>query len=610
MLQQNQKNSHNFDEPGERLLNALTQQEITQLLDALFEVLSPELQESVLTQLSPDTQQIVKQILAPAKLIEPTQVITSQPISLAKQAQIWSELWQAWDEVVWEASQEEGKYITQEAHWEPPYFDTYSFIEALEGVAKNMLPLMATAFEHQLTPAHGFASALLTAESEISRGIPDWMEITEGLHLGECLTTCLLQWEWLKVQEQGHNAFHLTQGIRECELEFWQMELNSDAVLDFFMQLSEVERRCILTGFTANRESLLWKSTLDDAHSHWHQLYLWVMQQYAPERYLDNLRVTIPQQWENGLPIMKELLAHQNYAESFAVIQETLDALLKVKQGDASWVPETSLLIATLGFYYEGEQGNIETLLGYYQQTAQGLNQSERAHALEIQQVAMAQWFNWSVMFNAFTEIPLSQPTRQALFQSWRNYVTRRSKPRTWAYGTATTVQTWWVSWLIDAIADPQKGASWFQQQITQWVAELPTDTTQLGENYARLRLLTKDLTENQSEGRCPYPQFDQVVIRPRELLAPDDESRRNYMRQYAPVNLWEQVMDYWRKHLHHFVPKPESARKSDYTEHAHWMAALKELSPQNYETLLARWRTDHQRRSNLWKAMNQARLS
>ncbi|MBV8883825.1 MAG: hypothetical protein JO235_07470 [Chroococcidiopsidaceae cyanobacterium CP_BM_RX_35] len=38
---------------------------------------------------------------------------------------------------------------------------------------------------------------------------------------------------------------------------------------------------------------------------------------------------------------------------------------------------------------------------------------------------------------------------------------------------------------------------------------------------------------------------------------------------------------------LHHFVPKPESARKSDYTEHAHWMAALKELSPQNYETLL-----------------------
>jgi hypothetical protein len=63
---------------------------------------------------------------------------------------------------------------------------------------------------------------------------------------------------------------------------------------------------------------------------------------------------------------------------------------LKAKQKDASWVPETSLLIATLGFYYEGERGNVETLLRCYQQTAQGLNQSERAHALEIQQMAMA----------------------------------------------------------------------------------------------------------------------------------------------------------------------------------------------------------------------------
>lgn len=140
MSKQNQKNSENFDDAGERLLNALTQQEITQLLDALFEVLSPELQESVFAQLSPDTQKTVKQILSPAKTIEPTQVITNQLGSLAKPAQTWSELWQAWDEVVWEASQEEGKYIIQEAHWEPPYFDTSTFIEDLEGVAKNLLP--------------------------------------------------------------------------------------------------------------------------------------------------------------------------------------------------------------------------------------------------------------------------------------------------------------------------------------------------------------------------------------------------------------------------------------------------------------------------------------
>ncbi|MBE9181902.1 hypothetical protein IQ268_25365 [Oculatella sp. LEGE 06141] len=67
--------------------------------------------------------------------------------------------------------------------------------------------------------------------------------------------------------------------------------------------------------------------------------------------------------------------------------------------------------------------------------------------------------------------------------------------------------------------------------------------------------------------------------------------------------------MNYWKTHLQNFVPKPESASKSDYTVHAKWMVALKELSPQNYETLLAEWRDVHQRRSNLWKAMKQLGL-
>lgn len=386
----NLKNSLNV---GECLFNALTQQEIVQLIDALLTVLSPELQEQAIAQLSPDTQQTVKQILAQFHTVEQPQVTTTQTVSLAKQAQTWSELWQDWDAIVWEASQEEGKYITQEAHWEPPYFDTTTFSEDLESVADKMLPLLQTAFEHEFTPDRGFVSPLLTAESEISRGLPDWMEITEGLDLRRCLTICVLKWEWLNAQQEGHDAFHFVQRIRQSELEFWQLELDSNAVLDFFTQLSEADQQCILTGLTANRETLIWKSTLDNAHSHWHHLYLHLVEQFAPDRYLDNLRETIPQQWENGLPIIEALLAQQNHAESLVVIEETFKALLKSNRRDTAWTPEASLLVATSGFYYEGEQENANTLLRYYQQTAQGLNQIERANALEIQQIASAQWF-------------------------------------------------------------------------------------------------------------------------------------------------------------------------------------------------------------------------
>ncbi|MBD3883290.1 hypothetical protein IFO70_16100 [Phormidium tenue FACHB-886] len=214
-------------------------------------------------------------------------------------------------------------------------------------------------------------------------------------------------------------------------------------------------------------------------------------------------------------------------------------------------------------------------------------------------------------MFKAFADIPLAEPTRQALFTSWRDLVDRRTKPQTWGgYGRTKPVDSWWVPWLIDSVIDPQKGATGFQQQITQWLTHLPGDKHHLGENYDLLRLLTEDLTDIQNKGKPEYPQFYQVVIYPRNPLTENDRSRQDYLKQYASTDLFEQIMNYWKTHLQNFVPKPESASKSDYTNHAKWMVALKELSPQNYETLLAEWRNVHQRRSNLWKAMKQMGLT
>jgi hypothetical protein len=62
--------------------------------------------------------------------------------------------------------------------------------------------------------------------------------------------------------------------------------------------------------------------------------------------------------------------------------------------------------------------------------------------------------------------------------------------------------------------------------------------------------------------------------------------------------------MAYWHGNLHVLVPKPEHAEQSIYTNHARWMAALQELVPSAYTTLLKQWQEQHKRRSNLWKAM------
>jgi hypothetical protein len=99
---------------GSRILEALTEAEIAQLLDELFSVLSREQREKAFAQLSGDTQETLNQIIAPPQTVDQKNISKAQPASLAKLAQSWSQLWEQWNQIIWQASQEDGKYIVQE----------------------------------------------------------------------------------------------------------------------------------------------------------------------------------------------------------------------------------------------------------------------------------------------------------------------------------------------------------------------------------------------------------------------------------------------------------------------------------------------------------------
>lgn len=259
---------------GSHIFEALTEGEISQLLDELFAVLSDEQRVTVFAQLQGDTQETLTQIIAPPQTVEQVKTSKAQPTSLAKLAQAWSQLWGEWNQIILSASQSEGKYIVQEASWEEPYFDDCTFVEDLEAVAQKMKPLVKTAFENGFSNDDGFAASLLSAESEISNGIPDWMEIANGIHLEGATTSSLLEWEWLLVQSQGQNGFKLAQKIRELDEEFYHTSLDDDAVTDFFSHLPDVEKKLIFDGLTANREVSLWKHDLENTFSYWHIVYI------------------------------------------------------------------------------------------------------------------------------------------------------------------------------------------------------------------------------------------------------------------------------------------------------------------------------------------------
>ncbi|MBD2359554.1 hypothetical protein H6G41_34295, partial [Tolypothrix sp. FACHB-123] len=93
---------------GSRILEALTEGEISQLLDSLFVVLSKEQRETAFAQLQANTQETLTQIITPSQTVEQVKTSQERPTSLAKLAQTWSQLWEQWNQIIWQASQEEG----------------------------------------------------------------------------------------------------------------------------------------------------------------------------------------------------------------------------------------------------------------------------------------------------------------------------------------------------------------------------------------------------------------------------------------------------------------------------------------------------------------------
>ncbi len=594
---------------GESILAAFTQPEVALLLDALFESVPSSSLEIVLHRLPSDTRQTLQQLLTSSP---PPAVKAEKPASLAKLAQTWSELWGQWHDLVSEATDEEGKYIEQEEHWEPPYFDDSALVEDLEALAEQMLPLLPTAHEHEFSPHTGFAQILEEMAGEIEDVLPEWIQsVNEGFYLESSLTTCLLQWEWLKAQAEGGDAFGFTQRIREWEEQAKQVKLEQSALVQFFTQLADGHLQKIYEGLSAHREALFWKSSLNNPRSHWHELYLYCLERYAPERRLATLRATISQQWQNGLPVIADLLAKETYQESLAVVEETLQSLLQSTRREGSWSPESSLLVTLSGVFYSPESSADQiTLLRYYQHSAAGLNQSERVRALELQLTAYEHRFNWSVMLAAFRQAEVSQSTRRNLYQSWRDYIIRLTEGRFWEWRERKADSSWWLPWLLDSVADSQQGIEEFPRQMTQWLANLQEDEHPSRQDFAALRLLTHDLAEIRGEKWNRYPNFQAVVLVPGSLKTPDAQSRQLSLQQLAPQELWNGVMSYWQNYLDRWIPQPETARKSDYTEQAKWVAAWRELSPTAYKHLLAQWRVQHKQRRNLWKALARMGLS
>jgi len=182
---------------GNKILAAITDTQTAQLLDIIFSVLDSKEVDRVLGKVSPDVKKTLARLLSGG--IAPA----GEVVSAEKNREKWDDLWRQREDVVSEIGDEEGKYVSQDEHWEPPYFDGSAVAEDLEAIAVKMLPLVEEIYAAGTEDKDIFLQAVEDIEHNIN-SYPEWMGAdNEGVGLEANTVRCLLKWEWLAAGSVG-----------------------------------------------------------------------------------------------------------------------------------------------------------------------------------------------------------------------------------------------------------------------------------------------------------------------------------------------------------------------------------------------------------------------
>jgi hypothetical protein len=580
---------------GMRLAEALTKEQIVHLLDTVFRLWGKERMKELVSAMDEDVASTL------SRLLDPKAPPKKRIVSDDKIMEEWGELWEKWEEIVFELGGEDGEYVYQEHHWEAPYFTADSFSEDLDR-AEKMLPLLVKIHEIGEEDDDVFERALPGIERGIE-GYPEWMGADQnGCDLGAATTECVLRWGWLTTG----SAPDFVRKTAEMENHFKIVGLSHAAMVDFFRSLPEKDQRKVYTYINDHREDSFWQEKLKSSHSTWHQIFYGFRASFESEGYLEDCRRLLHEDWHYGLPLIGDLVSRDKNEEAEGIVEQTVASLLEAK-----WEPEKSLLISVLQFNYShgSPREDVISLLNNWMSIAGKVNKKERAASLQFQLATYVNPYNWDTVakcFRDFNRPPFSQAAAR-LGGQWKDYTLHAQLG--WDAARRGISDDCWVMWLLDVCLDEPADGGRFISKANEWLRSLlKAPAAQLKGQQELLSMLTCDLMRFH-EPAAKYRRLSEAICRSEDDSKELTASRRAWLQKVEADQLTPLVIQYWKHHVVHLVPDPGQAQNSDYTHHARWLAALNELDPAAYRKVIHRWKETHKRRRNLWKAIAEHRL-
>lgn len=589
-----------------KIKQALTETQLAHLLDVIFDSVDEKTVEQILQTVDDDdVSSPLTRILSP----EPeTPESPGRIVSDEKYLTEWEALWCDWEGVTIEIGDEEGKYVYQDRHWEPPYFTPDDVTGDLEEVAKKMLPMCKKIFLLDEGNDALFRQALQEIDDNVM-GYPEWMGADEcdGGIFEPKTTECLLQWEWLAAKFKKQDGSSFIRNIINITGDFRHFALNNMAVVNFFTSLPEPVRKEIYDDMTKNRNEPIWQNRLSSVHTEWYKIFHSFSQTYSPELFLEDCENSIEEDWKFGLPLLQHLINKKDFNEADEIVQQTVASFLfyKTKQ---KWLPENSLLLiyhiycTSYGADYKTEQ-----LLKYWFAIAEGLGQEKRQAALKLQLVVFKKTYEFGEVIKIFREIkqlPFLNMTAR-LFNQWQLFILNNCV-RNKFYDVEAGKKTW-IFRLLDTGFDDSKDKIWFENNVHEWLDSL-LNPALFKTQYDLIYTLTNDLAQKSSLKK-QYPTLFGHILDHAYVGKDTKEARCAWLEKMNGQQFIPKLMECWKKNIGVLVPDPADAYKARYDDHAQWMIVVNDLNPVTFRKIIAEWKTDYRRRKNLWAALRETGL-
>jgi hypothetical protein len=383
------------------------------------------------------------------------------------------------------------------------------------------------------------------------------------------------------------------------------LEIDKEMIIRFFSALSYDHRKEIYDYLTLNKETSVWSERLSSVRSEWHRIYHAFSEEFNIRTYLDNCRKMLHENWQYGIPLIEDLLKKENDTEAEQICEETLSSYV-IQRTRKPWRPEDSLLINALMYAYEQPDSDIIRLLKEWKPLAEKLGMKNRSDALKFQLITYQSPYEWDKIAKVIQQTDMTSISD--LIAQWQDFILTLSFGRGLRY-IGESVQNCWLKWLTEAGIDASKDTAWFSKKFHSWLTDLCKDPKEFQAEKMPIYLLTCELSEI-SDLKKKYPCMTEMVrdggCKKKELRA----TLQNWLKRMDVGEHIPLLITCWRENIAKIIPNPADARNSVYDFYALWLGMVNELDPKAYEDILTRWKTEHKRRKNLWKAIEKRGLS